>query len=328
MTTIAAVVVTYNRKNLLVECLDALLKQTRPLDRIFIIDNASSDGTQDLLQEMNLLGHPLISYRQMGKNTGGAGGFHEGLKTAFDEGYDWIWVMDDDAEPALDAAEKLEPYLGCLGVAAVAPMLTDKYWNMELIVPHRGFFIPFQKADGGGYKISNPVSKIQLESQSAVEIDHCSFVGLCVSSQSVLAVGLPRMDFFIHYDDSEYCTRLNHVGKILLIKNSLIRHKEAARVGELEKQSKFGLRSQRVSFDKLWICYYAHRNLVWLLSRGIVPGNRFKVFQMHFRKIASIIIYDDHKLVRLRFWNSAFIDGILGRFDNDKPKYLLNNNYV
>ena len=46
---VAAVVVTYNRKELLMECLEALLRQTRPLQAIYIIDNASTDGTPELL---------------------------------------------------------------------------------------------------------------------------------------------------------------------------------------------------------------------------------------------------------------------------------------
>ncbi|MCD6105633.1 MAG: glycosyltransferase, partial [Thermosipho sp. (in: Bacteria)] len=41
--TVCAVVVTYNRKELLLECLEALRKQTRPLDAIYLIDNASTD---------------------------------------------------------------------------------------------------------------------------------------------------------------------------------------------------------------------------------------------------------------------------------------------
>jgi rhamnopyranosyl-N-acetylglucosaminyl-diphospho-decaprenol beta-1,3/1,4-galactofuranosyltransferase len=49
--TVCAVVVTYNRKNLLLECLEAIRRQTRPVDGIYIIDNASDDGTPELLKE-------------------------------------------------------------------------------------------------------------------------------------------------------------------------------------------------------------------------------------------------------------------------------------
>ena len=102
--TICAVVVTYNRKNLLLECLDGIRKQTRPVDAIYIIDNASTDGTPEILKgngyipelpPLNLLepyeiehqvnnlvdGNSIkIFYVRMHENTGGAGGFYEGVK--------------------------------------------------------------------------------------------------------------------------------------------------------------------------------------------------------------------------------------------------------
>lgn len=99
--TVCAVVVTYNRKNLLLECLEAIRRQTRPVDAIYIIDNASTDGTPEVLKEngyipelppfnlsepyeiehkiSNLVdGNPInVFYVRMYENTGSAGGFYE-----------------------------------------------------------------------------------------------------------------------------------------------------------------------------------------------------------------------------------------------------------
>src|ERR1035441_9411687 len=104
--SIAAVVVTYNRKALLGECLDALLKQTHPLDAIYVIDNASTDGTKEFLNERGYLRESKIRYVPLPDNTGGAGGFYEGLRHAFEAGFDWFWLMDDDVEPYLDGLEQ------------------------------------------------------------------------------------------------------------------------------------------------------------------------------------------------------------------------------
>lgn len=87
---VAAVVVTYNRKELLRECLQALLNQTRPLDEIIVVDNASTDGTDQMIPEE----FPQITHVRLPENIGGAGGFHEGMKLAYEKGHDWIWVMD------------------------------------------------------------------------------------------------------------------------------------------------------------------------------------------------------------------------------------------
>jgi rhamnopyranosyl-N-acetylglucosaminyl-diphospho-decaprenol beta-1,3/1,4-galactofuranosyltransferase len=118
--SVCAVVVTYNRKNLLIECLEALRKQTRPIQGIYLIDNASTDGTPELLLEKGYIselppenlkepwekefiiqnltnGEEIkLHYVRMHENTGGAGGFYEGVKRGYERGYDWLWLMDDD----------------------------------------------------------------------------------------------------------------------------------------------------------------------------------------------------------------------------------------
>ena len=121
--SVCAVVVTYNRRNLLIECLSALLKQTFPLQGIYLIDNASTDGTPELLLEKGYIyelpppnlkdpwekefiiqnhtdsGSIKLHYVRMPKNTGSSGGFYEGVKRGYERGYDWLWLMDDDSEP-------------------------------------------------------------------------------------------------------------------------------------------------------------------------------------------------------------------------------------
>ncbi len=126
--TVCAIVVTYNRKKLLIECLESLQSQTRTLECIYIIDNASTDGTPELLKEngfiQQLPPQPLdkpwevehkkngisISYVRMNENTGGAGGFYEGVKRGYEKGFDWLWLMDDDVEPINTALETMVSY--------------------------------------------------------------------------------------------------------------------------------------------------------------------------------------------------------------------------
>ena len=60
-TTVCAVVVTYNRSKLLLECLNALKNQSLLLDAIFIIDNASNDNTPEILMKNKYI-HELPRY--------------------------------------------------------------------------------------------------------------------------------------------------------------------------------------------------------------------------------------------------------------------------
>ena len=91
---VCAVVVTYNRKELLRQCLHSVLQQTRPLDCILVVDNASTDGTLDLLNAE----FSNVEQLKLPTNTGGAGGFKAGMQWAYCKGYEWVWVMDDDIE--------------------------------------------------------------------------------------------------------------------------------------------------------------------------------------------------------------------------------------
>jgi rhamnopyranosyl-N-acetylglucosaminyl-diphospho-decaprenol beta-1,3/1,4-galactofuranosyltransferase len=101
MEKVIAVVVTYNRKKLLTECITAIRNQTHPVDKILVINNGSIDGTEAWLRKQ-----PDIDFITQ-KNTGSAGGFFTGIKKAFKETYNWMWLMDDDGYPKEDALEKL-----------------------------------------------------------------------------------------------------------------------------------------------------------------------------------------------------------------------------
>jgi rhamnopyranosyl-N-acetylglucosaminyl-diphospho-decaprenol beta-1,3/1,4-galactofuranosyltransferase len=100
---VCAVIATYNRKEMLQKCLKALQNQTIPLDEIIVIDGPSTDGTMQLIKEK----FPEITYTRLNEDVGGAGEFYEGMKLAYNKGYDWILVMDDDAIPENDMLEKL-----------------------------------------------------------------------------------------------------------------------------------------------------------------------------------------------------------------------------
>jgi GT2 family glycosyltransferase len=104
--TVCAVVVTYNRKDLLIKCLDSLTNQSVTPQAIYIIDNNSTDKTEQMLYENEYITHIpdfnkkftnqttindiLIKYIRLPENTGGAGGFYEGVKEAYEDGYDWV----------------------------------------------------------------------------------------------------------------------------------------------------------------------------------------------------------------------------------------------
>jgi rhamnopyranosyl-N-acetylglucosaminyl-diphospho-decaprenol beta-1,3/1,4-galactofuranosyltransferase len=297
---IAAVVVTFNRKALLAECLDALLTQTRVPDRIFIVDQASTDGTDAMLREPRYLESSLIAYKRFENNTGGAGGFQRGVELAFAAGADWIWLMDDDAIAEPDALERMESWIGHKGISAIA--------NSKIRLD--GTF------DSG---------HVVFEDGATAESTPCyltfsSFVGLMVSRSAVSKIGFPKAEFFLQGDDTEYCIRLCKAGRILFARDSILIHKEVSRPPEFMRR--FGRNFTVYPIDRFCFQYFLWRNRVWIETRGrgYQPGRVLWLISKVFRVIIRTCLIDRTDLsFRLFIIARAVSDGLRGRFDNDFP---------
>ena len=101
--SVVAVVVTWNRHDLLLEVLSALRSQTVPVSRVVVVDNASTDGTAETLRAQ---GEDVVTVTAR-TNTGGAGGFAIGIRRALELGCDAVWLMDDDTVPEPEALAAL-----------------------------------------------------------------------------------------------------------------------------------------------------------------------------------------------------------------------------
>jgi rhamnopyranosyl-N-acetylglucosaminyl-diphospho-decaprenol beta-1,3/1,4-galactofuranosyltransferase len=125
----------------------------------------------------------------------------------------------------------------------------------------------------------------------------------------------------------EYCIRLRSIGKILLVPKSIIFHKEASKTKKVVERRFLGMRKLRIDFNEYWLTYYGIRNLVWLGKRYSKSKVLFyfQMFKTLLRQILGIILFDDNKLKRIKFIINAYLDGLQGKFDNNKPKKLLYN---
>lgn len=316
---ICAVVVTYNRYELLKECLDSLLNQTYKPD-ILVVDNASSDGTETKIRENNYLENERIIYKRVEKNLGGAGGFYLGTKFALENGYDYIWLMDDDAEPDLNALEELLKNIDNKKYSAYVPkvMIGTKENCTLSTFGHRGNLdytncLPaFQK----------PINLDEYK-KNKCEIEMASFVGILIPISTVKKVGLPESRFFVHHDDSEYSLRLTTIGKILMVNSVNIYHKEKRQEEKIQRQFLW-FKKNRIKFEKLWLKYFGLRNSVFIaLKYGKGYKRYFLMAKLYLELIKDIILYDDEKYTRLVFATSSFLDGIRGVFDNAKPTKIL-----
>jgi GT2 family glycosyltransferase len=214
---IAAVVVTHNRPALLQQALAALRAQTRPLDSIYIVDNASDDPCA--AGATRLAGDTAIVVVRSDTNIGGAGGFALGMARAFAAGHDWIWLLDDDALVRPDALARLLDGLAALeGQAAVAGAVCGAVREFgDLALQHRRRY----------HRPTGLERSIPREAYAGppCRIDTASFVGFLVSAAAVAEAGLPDRRFFLGYDDTEYSLRLGRAGlAIWLVPGSVVEH--------------------------------------------------------------------------------------------------------
>ncbi|MDR7927289.1 glycosyltransferase family 2 protein [Acidithiobacillus thiooxidans] len=200
--SIAAVVVTYNRKTMLVDCLRAVFLQSHPLDRIFIIDNASTDGTRALLESEGFLSDLRFVYVRLDANFGGAGGFSCGLNLGLVEGYDWLWVMDDDCVPSNNALYELYVHFSWLNTS-VGFLCSHVLWKDG--APHR-MNIPGIRLFTGDTACNTFVDK------NVLVVPSCSFVSVLISAKAVRQCGLPLSEMFLWGDDLEFFRRITNAG--------------------------------------------------------------------------------------------------------------------
>lgn len=207
---IGTVIVTFNRKELLIECLNAVLGQSYLPKKIYIIDNASTDGTEELLKERGLhhgqVHDVSILYVRLPKNSGGSGGFYTGIKMADKDGCDAIWVMDDDGLPDKDCLKNLLPHLGKYDY--ISPLVVDIEGGQMMSFEGKTVEEFLRRAENGIVEgCANP------------------FNGILYSKKLIDAVGYPKKEMFIWGDEVNYDLRAKAAGfQPVMVVDAIHRH--------------------------------------------------------------------------------------------------------
>lgn len=271
-SNVAAVVVTYNRLELLWQCVEALRAQTAVCD-ILIVDNASTDGTAQWLTSQ-----PDLHYRNTGSNLGGAGGFNHGMRWAVEDGYDYVWVMDDDTLPQPDALEKLleadSVLEGNYGWLSSVALWTD---GSECRMNR-------QKLKKSFYEYS-PLIKYGL-----VQAEQATFVSLFLRSETIRRFGLPIKEYYIWGDDLEYTRRIAVRGGVpcFIAGQSQVVHAAKSNVGS------------NVALDdpeRIGRYFYAFRNEAHLYRQEGLKGSAY-CFAKRCRDFLRIMRYGKPKWPR------------------------------
>jgi rhamnopyranosyl-N-acetylglucosaminyl-diphospho-decaprenol beta-1,3/1,4-galactofuranosyltransferase len=285
---VVAVVVTWNRRDLLVEALIAIADQTLPTARVVVVDNASDDGTRELLAER----FPELDVVRTERNIGGAGGFAVGLQRALAGDCDAVWLMDDDTVPTATALEAL--------VDARARYARFTGETPALVASK------VEWTDGRDHPMNTPrrkpgVHRRELYAADAVgclPIRSASFVSALVDAQTARERGLPIADYFLWNDDFEFTTRLVRDRPALYCPGSVVVHK-TARFGSTDA-------------DPGGRFYFEVRNKVWLFSRssGLSPREKAVYGASSLRRWARTLARSGDRKTLLRAAGRGLADGV------------------
>lgn len=310
---ITALVITHNRRRLLLECLEGVFAQTQPIDRVLLIDNASTDGTAELLAERGLLDRPQLEYVRLDRNRGSSGGFAEGVRRARALESDWIWMMDDDSAAGPDVLERLlaSPPAGDPRSAALCPKVV--YGDGTLDRNQRGDF----------RRRLRPLPESAYVAGAYPTLGFLSFVGALVRTSVVRAVEPPKAEFFVWGDDVEYSLRLRHHGEIRLVSEATMVHNRVSQ-SYMNARSRFWNRVLRVQLfptplERFWQNLCGLRNYIWT-KREYEGQSALSACGTTLQFVVKHLLVDEQPLRRMKWIVRFARDGRAGRFDNIPPE--------
>lgn len=295
---IIAVIVTYNRKELLVRNIQMLLRQTKFIDKIIIVDNCSTDGTVEYLIENGWLENNRFIYIKTESNIGGAGGFYVGSKTAFDAGADWIVLMDDDGYMA---DEYTMEFLYTKGKHLYQSGCGNKMLFVNALV-QQGDMLSFKM--GSKYTVKQAVGSA---TNGIIEGEANPFNGTMISKELVNTIGYPNREFFIKGDEVDYKQRaLDAGGYVATVIDARYIHPRP------DTREKVVL-GKKVPFfvEAPWKEYYVARNFTYMYKKK--GWYKAIAFELIFVKLLAILSMKCKKISTIRMLGKGVKDGWKGK---------------
>lgn len=279
---VVAVVVAYNRAELLAEVLDALGAQRAGLAKVVVVDNASTDASAEVARAAG----DLVDLVSLPRNTGGAGGFAAGMAVALaDHEPDWLWLMDDDTVPTEEAlAELLNAVEGTEHVVAGSRVVWHDGTEHPMNTPREK---PFVGKD----------ERVAAARRGGIPIRSTSFVSMLVRADVVREIGLPIADYFIWNDDFEYSTRALRGRRGLHVPASVVVHKtKVLGATDADPGPRF---------------YYEVRNKLWMFrrSQSLGPFEKAVYGASSVRRWIRTVVRSDDRAVLRDGWRRGYRDG-------------------
>ncbi|MBD3348004.1 MAG: glycosyltransferase [Candidatus Eisenbacteria bacterium] len=201
---VVAVVVNWNGKEHLRECLSSLDEQDYEGLRIIVVDNASSDGSPDLVRR----DFPGVSLVENASNEGYASGANRGLHEAREMGADYVLLLNNDLRLASDAVRALvaafpeNPRAAFVGPKIYYADRPDVIWSFGGRISWwtgNIYHVGLRERDEGQY--SRPVS-----------CDYVTGCAVMIALDALDEIGPMDTGYFMYNEDTDWCVRASRLG--------------------------------------------------------------------------------------------------------------------
>jgi hypothetical protein len=294
MHEVGIFICNYNKADMVVKCVQAVLDQTYQDFDIFVVDNASTDNSVEML--MDAYGEK-VTIIQNPENLGGSGGFGRGIKTALEMDYKYFMLIDNDAFLDRRAVEYLHGYIETHGDVGICGAET-LYLQDPNKIQDLGGKLDYENYRWGGI-IGNMV---EMKGNAILECDYVASCCVIARTSAVRIFGGFPEENFIYWDDIEWCTKCWRAGfKVVVNGNAKVLHDMSG-----------------ASRQNMFLRYYANRNRLKFFTKYL-PKEKLEDFYMKFTEQFFLesygAMYKGMVGSVMTLWNALddFMHGITGR---------------
>jgi hypothetical protein len=271
-----------------IECIESCQKLAYPAFRILVVDNGSTDGSPAIIRKR----FPDIGFIQNNANLGYAGGNNAGIEYALAQGAEYVWLLNNDsvvdslALTELVNAVEAEPAAGMAGSLIL-------YYDKPDLICFAGGFLNWQ--DGATLHLGKGECNVS-KYDTPIEVEFVSGCSILVSRGAVESVGMLNEDYFLYYEETDWCARALRVGlKNLCVPGSKVYHKESPSTGAITPD----------------VLYYMMRNRLFFLERNGRQVKWLRRFVKDIRLLPFEIIKNrDYRLKRVVSFCRAYLHWI------------------
>lgn len=214
---IGVLIVTRNRRDDLLDCIDSVFRSTYPRLAVYLVDNASADGSCEAIAER----HPEVCLIRSEENLGFAAGNNLGLPKLLEDGMDAVFLLNDDVVIAEDTVDQLatrfdDPSIGVLAPKVLVYSNPNMIWAAGGMVDSRT-----------GVAIQRHYGETdQGQADQITEVDYAVGCAMLVKSEVIRRVGLLDSRYYMYYEESDWCRRIRRAGyRVLYVPESRVWHK-------------------------------------------------------------------------------------------------------